>query len=105
MAKKLNKTNLPETKTTFAERFILAQLVSLSAGTICYPIDSVRRRLMMQAGKPATERLYRNSFHCFRQVWVREGVRGFYLGLAPNLVRSIGGALMLVAYDALKELL
>jgi len=56
----------------------------------------------MQAGKPMDERLYRGAIHCFRSVWNREGLRGFYLGLTPNLVRSIGGALMLVAYDTLK---
>ena len=86
----------------FAERFVLAQTVSLTAGTLCYPIDSVRRRLMMQAGLPINLRTYRGSIHCFKVVWAQEGLRGFYLGLAPNLVRSVGGALMLVAYDVLK---
>lgn len=87
---------------TFGERFVIAQTVALVAGTICYPIDSVRRRLMMQAGKPYEERLYTGSIHCFREVWRKEGMRGFYLGLTPNLVRSIGGALMLVLYDGIK---
>jgi solute carrier family 25 (mitochondrial adenine nucleotide translocator), member 4/5/6/31 len=90
---------------SWAERFTLAQLVSLTAGTICYPIDSVRRRLMMQAGKAKEARLYRNSIHCFQKVFREEGFRGFYLGLAPNLVRSIGGALMLVAYDEFRSML
>ena len=90
---------------SWAERFTLAQIVSLSAGTICYPIDSVRRRLMMQAGKATEDRLYQNSIHCFQTIFQQEGIQGFYLGLAPNLVRSIGGALMLVAYDALKTML
>ena len=87
---------------SFGERFVIAQVVSLTAGTICYPIDSVRRRLMMQAGKAMEQRIYRGALHCFQLVWSKEGLRGFYLGLTPNLVRSIGGALMLVAYDALK---
>lgn len=87
------------------ERYAIAQGVSIAAGTFCYPIDSVRRRLMMQAGKPQEERLYHGSLHCFREIWAKEGLRGFYLGLTPNLVRSIGGALMLVAYDVLKGLI
>jgi solute carrier family 25 (adenine nucleotide translocator) protein 4/5/6/31 len=90
---------------TLGERFLIAQGVSITAGTICYPIDSVRRRLMMQAGKTLDQRLYRGSLHCFREVWSKEGLRGFYLGLSPNLVRSIGGALMLVAYDAMKTVI
>lgn len=90
---------------TFAERFALAQSISITAGTICYPIDSVRRRLMMQAGKPLEQRRYRGAINCFRIIWAKEGIRGFYLGIAPNLVRSIGGALMLVAYDGFKVVL
>jgi solute carrier family 25 (adenine nucleotide translocator) protein 4/5/6/31 len=90
---------------TWSERLVLAQLVSLTAGTLCYPIDSVRRRLMMQAGTPVEQRLYRHALHCFAVVWKQEGMRGFYLGLAPNLVRSLGAALLLVAYDAFKIML
>lgn len=33
---------------TMGERFLAAQIVSIVAGTACYPIDSIRRRLMMQ---------------------------------------------------------
>jgi solute carrier family 25 (mitochondrial adenine nucleotide translocator), member 4/5/6/31 len=90
---------------TWTERLILAQFVALSAGTICYPIDSVRRRMMMQAGKPLHEQLYHNSLQCFAQVWKREGIKGFFLGFGPNIFRSIGGALTLVAYDGVKGML
>lgn len=87
---------------TMGERFFAAQIVSIVAGTICYPIDSVRRRLMMQAGLPIDKRQYRNSIHCFRKVIDTEGARGFYLGIAPNLVRSFGAAILLVTYDVFK---
>jgi solute carrier family 25 (mitochondrial adenine nucleotide translocator), member 4/5/6/31 len=87
---------------TWIERVAAAQLVSISAATIMYPVDSVRRRLMMQAGVPKEQRLYRNSFECIRVVLRNEGLRGFYLGLGPNLVRSIGGAILLVGYDMFK---
>jgi solute carrier family 25 (adenine nucleotide translocator) protein 4/5/6/31 len=87
---------------TMTERLFLAQSIALTAGTICYPIDSVRRRLMMQAGIPENDRKYRGSIDCFRVVFKQEGIRGFFLGIGPNLVRSIGGALMLVAYDLIK---
>jgi solute carrier family 25 (mitochondrial adenine nucleotide translocator), member 4/5/6/31 len=90
---------------TWTERFLVAQTISLTAGTLSYPFDSVRRRMMMQAGKAHHERMYRNSLHCIATVYGAEGIRGFYLGLAPNLVRSLGGALMLVAYDAVRGLL
>ena len=90
---------------TLPERFAIAQVVSIVAGTICYPIDSVRRRLMMQAGQRLSDRPYNNSIHAFRRVFVEEGIRGFYLGIGPNLIRSAGGALLLVAYDVFKSMI
>jgi len=87
------------------ERFVAAQTVSLMAGTTCYPIDSIRRRLMMQAGVPLEERSFLNSYQCFKFVLRQEGLKGFYLGLGPNIIRSIGGAILLVGYDMFKVML
>jgi solute carrier family 25 (mitochondrial adenine nucleotide translocator), member 4/5/6/31 len=88
---------------SWGERFAVAQTVSLVAGTISYPIDSVRRRMMMQAGKP--QKLYRSSIHAVRVIAQQEGMRGFYLGIGPNLVRSVGAAVLLVVYDGVKVML
>ena len=90
---------------TMTERYVAAQIVSITAGTACYPIDSVRRRLMMEAGIPREQRFYNNSFDCFRKVLRSEGLRGFYLGIGPNLVRSFGAAILLVSYDVFKVLI
>jgi solute carrier family 25 (adenine nucleotide translocator) protein 4/5/6/31 len=87
----------------WGERLAIAQTISLSAGALSYPLDSVRRRLMMQAGQPYEGRKYRNSIHCIRLVLAQEGVRGFFLGMGPNILRSVSGALLLVAYDMFKE--
>jgi solute carrier family 25 (adenine nucleotide translocator) protein 4/5/6/31 len=94
-----------EYELSWGERLVLAQSVSLTAGTLAYPFDSVRRRMMMQAGMLKSERRYRNSFHCFRTVLSQEGIRGFFLGIGPNLLRSIGGALLLVGYDRVRSIL
>ena len=90
------------TKISIAERFGIAQIVSITAGTICYPIDSVRRRLMMQAGRPIDERTFKHSKDAFRKIFKMEGIKGFYLGIGPNIVRSIAGALLLVSYDVFR---
>uniref|UniRef100_A0A7S0AD04 ADP/ATP translocase n=1 Tax=Minutocellus polymorphus TaxID=265543 RepID=A0A7S0AD04_9STRA len=92
-------------KMQMAERFAAAQFVSMAASTLHYPLDCVRRRLMMEAGRTEGERRYRNTIHCFRKVWIEEGSRGFFLGLGPNLVRCIGSALVLVSYDEFKRIL
>lgn len=100
--RRINDVNSKSSSLTLGERFMAAQIVSILAGTICYPIDSVRRRLMMQAGQPLEQRLYRNSIHAFWRIQMEEGIRGFYLGIGPNLMRSLGGALLLVSYDVFK---
>lgn len=92
-----------KSKITLGEQLAIAQIVTIIAGTVCYPIDSVRRRLMMQAGRPINVRPYANSIDAFRKIITTEGVRGFYLGLGPNIVRSIAGALLLVSYDVFRE--
>lgn len=70
---------------------------------IIYPIDSVRRRMMMEAGRE--QRLYKSSFHCFKTMVMTEGYRGFYRGLSANLIRGMGTSILLVMYDEVRALL
>ncbi|KAG5184853.1 mitochondrial ADP/ATP translocator [Tribonema minus] len=88
---------------TVAQRWLLAQAVTTAAGTAVYPLDTLRRRMMMQAGR--ADVLYAGSWHCARTVAREEGVRGFYRGLSANLVRGVGGALMLVLFDEIRVLM
>ena len=102
-SRKGNDSSDNSSKISIFEQFAIAQFVSIVAGTICYPIDSVRRRLMMQAGQPINMRQYANSVDAFQKILTIEGVKGFYLGLGPNIIRSIAGALLLVSYDVFRE--
>lgn len=80
---------------------LFCPLVSLHlCNRMVYPIDSVRRRMMMEAGRP--ERMYRSSWHCFRAVLATEGYRGFYRGLSANMVRGVGTSVLLVLYDEIR---
>jgi len=58
--------------------------------------------MMLQSEKPVAERLYKGSFDCFRQVLDKEGVKGMYKGLLPELFRGVGGSLVIVVYDRIK---
>lgn len=71
--------------------------------TITYPIDTVRRRMMMQAGRPKKEWLYNNSRHAFAKILKKEGVPAFFHGVTSNIVRSIASSLVLVLYDEMKK--
>jgi len=67
-----------------------------------YPFDTVRRRMMLQSEKPVSERLYKSSVDCFNQVLKKEGLKGMYKGMVPELFRGVGGSLVIVAYDRIK---
>jgi len=67
-----------------------------------YPFDTVRRRMMLQSEKPLSERLYKGSVDCFNQVLKKEGFKGMYKGMIPELFRGVGGSLVIVAYDRIK---
>jgi len=67
-----------------------------------YPFDTVRRRMMLQSEKPQAERLYKGSLDCFRQVLAKEGTKGMYKGMIPELFRGVGGSVVIVAFDRIK---
>jgi len=67
-----------------------------------YPFDTVRRRMMLESEKPKDKRVYKGSFDCFVQVFRKEGAKGMYKGLVPELFRGVGGSLVIVAYDRIK---
>jgi len=69
-----------------------------------YPFDTVRRRMMLQSEKPTSERLYKGSVDCFKQVMAKEGFKGMYKGMVPELFRGVGGSLVIVAYDRIKTI-
>jgi len=67
-----------------------------------YPFDTVRRRMMLQSEKPVNERVYKGSIDCFNQVMKKEGFKGMYKGMIPELFRGVEGSLVIVAYDRIK---
>ena len=95
--------------TNLLSRLGAAQVVTTVAGTLCYPLDTVRRRMMMQAKETttgsATTPYYRNTWHCLTRILREEGARGLFSGLGANLVRGMSGSLLLVGYDELRALL
>lgn len=83
--------------------WVLAQTVTTAAGVISYPFDTVRRRMMMQAGRG--EILYTSTFDCWKKILAKEGPRAFFKGALSNAIRGSGGALVLVLYDQFQKVL
>jgi len=79
--------------------------ITIGAGAT-YPFDTVRRRLQMQSEKPVEEHIYKGTGDCFKKIASEEGMaKGLYKGFLANVVRSVGGALVLVFYDRAKNIL
>jgi solute carrier family 25 (adenine nucleotide translocator) protein 4/5/6/31 len=77
--------------------------VTSSSETLAYPLDTIRRRLMMESGKPMEERVYKGTVQCGKKILSSEGVTGFFKGNLSNFWRSIGSSLVLVLYDELQK--
>jgi solute carrier family 25 (adenine nucleotide translocator) protein 4/5/6/31 len=90
-------------KANFIFSFCVGFSVETLAGLVAYPIDTVRRRLMMQSGLKE-HRLYQGSFDCIKKIYAQEGgVTPFYKGCFSNILRGLGGAIVLVMYDEMKK--
>lgn len=83
----------------------IAQCVTTVAGIVSYPFDTVRRRMMMQSGRKATEIVYKSTIHCWATIAKSEGAGAFFKGAFSNVLRGTGGAFVLVLYDELKKLM
>lgn len=80
-----------------------AQLTTTAAGVISYPMDTVRRRLMMQSGR--ADKMYSGTIDCFNKILANEGSGAFFKGAASNIIRGTGGALVLVLYNKIQKFL
>ncbi|XP_012261845.1 ADP,ATP carrier protein 2 [Athalia rosae] len=92
-------------KTPFLVSWGIAQCVTTVAGIVSYPFDTVRRRMMMQSGRAKAEILYKSTAHCWSTIYKTEGGNAFFKGAFSNVLRGTGGALVLVLYDEIKNLL
>ncbi|XP_030762193.1 ADP,ATP carrier protein 1-like [Sitophilus oryzae] len=85
--------------------FLIAQTVTICSGILSYPLDTVRRRMMMQSGLKGGEIKYKSTMHCWVTIAREEGPLAFFKGALSNVFRGIGAALVLVFYDELKALI
>ncbi|XP_068621139.1 ADP,ATP carrier protein isoform X2 [Battus philenor] len=97
---------LPDPKNTpLIISWMIAQTVTTVAGICSYPLDTVRRRMMMQSGRPMNERQYKSTAHCWAKILSTEGPGAFFKGAFSNVLRGTGAAFVLVLYDEIKKLL
>ena len=81
---------------------MLGYAVTTVAGLAAYPIDTVRRRMMMNSGLAKEDQKYKSSLHAFGLIMKEEGVPAFFRGAGANIARGLGGTLVLVGFDYFK---
>mmetsp|Transcript_30571 Transcript_30571/g.76717 ORF Transcript_30571/g.76717 Transcript_30571/m.76717 type:complete len:301 (+) Transcript_30571:238-1140(+) len=84
----------------FWMKFALGYSVTVAAGLISYPLDTIRRRMMMTSGSANVK--YSSSIDCARQIIAKEGVNSMFKGAGSNVLRGLCGALVLVGFDYFK---
>jgi solute carrier family 25 (adenine nucleotide translocator) protein 4/5/6/31 len=82
--------------------FLLGWGVTNAASLASYPIDTVRRRMMMTSGEAVK---YNSSLDAFKQIIAKEGVKSLFKGAGANILRGVAGAGVLSGYDQLQILL
>merc|ERR1712098_247409 len=86
----------------FLANFLLGWCVTTGAGIAAYPLDTIRRRMMMASGEAVK---YKNSLDAARQIIAANGVKSLFNGAGANILRGVAGAGVLSIYDQLQVLL
>jgi len=81
--------------------FSLGYAVTVTSGLISYPVDTIRRRMMMTSGQAEK---YAGSIDCFMKVMKKEGFMALMHGAGANILRGIAGAGVLSGFDKLVQL-
>jgi len=79
--------------------FLLGWCITVGAGLASYPIDTIRRRMMMTSGEAVK---YNGSIDCAKVIFKNEGVKSFFKGAGANILRGVAGAGVLAGYDRLQ---
>merc|ERR1711939_915406 len=80
--------------------FILGWAVTITSGLMSYPIDTIRRRMMMTSGAAVK---YKNSLDCGAQILKNEGIMSMMKGAGANILRGVAGAGVLAGFDKFKS--
>jgi len=76
--------------------FLLGWAVTITAGLMSYPIDTIRRRMMMTSGGGVK---YKGSIDCGVQIMKNEGFMSMMKGAGANILRGVAGAGVLAGFD------
>jgi solute carrier family 25 (adenine nucleotide translocator) protein 4/5/6/31 len=89
--------------TNFFIKWALAQSITVFSSAMFYPLDTLRRRIMLQSGEKVP--IYKNSMDCAKIMMKEERFLGFYKGWGTNAIKMCGSSIILVLYDEFQKVL
>jgi len=87
---------------SFFASFMLGWGVTIGAGLASYPLDTIRRRMMMTSGSTTH---YKSMFDAGSQIIAKEGTKSLFKGAGANILRGVAGAGVLSLYDKLQQVM
>lgn len=77
---------------------LTSSISSLTAQSVCYPLDTIRRRMMSK------DFLYKNSLDGLIKILSTEGVRSLYSGITVNMTKMIpNNCIRFIVYESIKN--
>ncbi|CAF4224156.1 unnamed protein product, partial [Rotaria sp. Silwood2] len=114
--KKLATHSSSDQRLSIGQLMLASSVSKLIASCSAYPHEIVRSRLQVAGHGRRVQSIYstlaipfheyKNVRDAVRSIAKEEGLRGFYRGLLPNLIRTIPSAVLtLLSYEKMREFL
>ncbi|KAI0792066.1 mitochondrial carrier domain-containing protein [Abortiporus biennis] len=85
----------------FLASFAVGWVCTTGAALASYPLDTIRRRMMMTSGEKVK---YKSFMDAGRQIVAKEGPKALFAGAGANILRGVAGAGALSLYDKFQEI-
>lgn len=87
-----------------------ATIAGVSIIFVTNPLFLIKTRMCLQYSQINTAETvsnkvikYKNSWHAFKSILQKEGIRGLYTGIVPGLFGTLNGTIQMVTYDLMKN--
>ncbi|THH27467.1 hypothetical protein EUX98_g6715 [Antrodiella citrinella] len=81
--------------------FLASFAVGWGAAWFAYPLDTIRRRMMMTSGEKVQ---YKSFIDAGKQIALKEGYKALFAGAGANIFRGVAAAGVLALYDQFQQL-
>ncbi len=89
-------------RSTLLMSFLLTSSVGVMAGFLTIPLDTIRRRMILDLAAPLSAQ-YRGAWDCTVQIVSREGWSALFHGAAVHVLRSFFGSCLIHGIDLLRK--